>query len=56
MTGILIALVIGIPWLGALVLWRTPDENAEHHRDRDGKRHERTEGEYQMKQVKRAKL
>lgn len=27
MTTILIGLVIGIPWLGALILWRTSDEN-----------------------------
>ena len=27
MAGILIALVIGLPWLGALVLWRIRDEN-----------------------------
>ncbi len=27
MTGILIGLVIGIPWLGALVLWQTRDAN-----------------------------
>ncbi len=27
MTAILIGLVIGIPWLGALILWRTSDEN-----------------------------
>lgn len=27
MAAILIGLVIGLPWLGALILWRTPDEN-----------------------------
>ncbi|HEX6035570.1 MAG TPA: NADH-quinone oxidoreductase subunit L [Anaerolineales bacterium] len=27
MAGILIGLVIGLPWLGAVVLWRTRDEN-----------------------------
>ena len=27
MTAILIGFVIGIPWLGALILWRTSDEN-----------------------------
>ena len=27
MAGILIGLVIGLPWLGAVVLWRTQDEN-----------------------------
>jgi NADH-quinone oxidoreductase subunit L len=27
MAGILIGLVIGIPWLGAILLWRTRDEN-----------------------------
>lgn len=26
MTGILVGLVIGLPWLGALILWRIPDE------------------------------
>jgi NADH-quinone oxidoreductase subunit L len=27
MTGLLIILIIGIPWLGALALWRTPDSH-----------------------------